>query len=140
MMTSGGANSGNTSRLACAAAQTPATSSKAARLTTTTRWRIDPSTMACSMSVVVHVAAELLGEQHLRLPRDNGFTGRDAGGEHTAIPLAAEHLHLAPLIFSRGGAHVNEGSPLVVQQRRRRHGHGIANSGVRNVQQGLDQQ
>src|SRR5262249_56917189 len=82
--TCGGVNSGKTSSRAWPLAYRPAPRSRTARAMTTTQLRIDHSTRAWSMSVVVHVAPELLGEQDLGLAVDYGLPRRHAGGQHPA--------------------------------------------------------
>src|SRR5579871_2698531 len=121
MTTCGGVNSGKTSSRARRAAWSPAAKNRPARTRTTTRLRIDHATMACSISVVVHVAPELFRKEDLGLARDDRLAGRDAAGQDPAVPLRAKQLDLAAFEPARLNADVHEGPSLVVEHGGARH-------------------
>src|SRR5262249_31401229 len=67
-------------------------------------------------------AAELPRKQALSLLRHDRFARRDTGprifapeGEQPAVPVAAEKVHLAALVFSRSRLHVAQG-PAAVEE------------------------
>src|SRR5438876_9129746 len=99
-------------------------------MTTAARLCRDQLTMACSMSIVVHIAAEFFGEQHLgvlrnhRIARLHAETGRitervaqlqNALGalpaEDADLP-PFEDAHFASLQGFRLARHVDEGPAL----------------------------
>src|SRR5437899_9867523 len=107
MTTCGGANSGKTSSLACSVAYSPATSISTASTVTTSRFLIDQSTMACSMSVGIPRGRVFLVIQELDVSVDDRVPVGDARAQDPAVIVPAEHLHLAVMVLPRLGADVD---------------------------------
>src|SRR5947209_6338084 len=92
------------------------------------------------MSVVIHVASELLREEDLRLTRDHRLAYRYPGGQDPAAVLPAEDLDLPALVPARRDADVDQVAALVQQQGGERHRNRLPGRGPSGRDGRLDEQ
>src|SRR5262249_25281658 len=101
---------------------------------TTTRLWIDQSTSACSMSVVVRLAAELLRKEYLCSLIYDVLAGRDAGRQEPAVSFPPEDLDLPTLVPAGADPHVDQSPPLMVEECRLRHRDGRLGLTIHSLQ------
>src|SRR5437870_706260 len=74
-----------------------------------------------SNSIIIDIAAELFGQQNLRVPRNDALVGADAGGDVEQIIVAAQEIvgpERAALVASRAELDVDQRVALVNEQGR----------------------